>query len=56
MLVPDNLKTFVDYAGDWDTPQINRTYRELAGHNNIAVVPARVRKSKDYQKKVIGNF
>ena len=47
MLVPDNLKTGVDHAGDWYTPQINRTYRELAEHYNTAVVPARVRKPKD---------
>ena len=47
MLVPDNLKTGVDHAGDWYTPQINRTYQELAEHYNTAVVPARVRKPKD---------
>ena len=47
MLVPDNLKTGVDHAGDWYTPHINRTYRELAEHYNTAVVPARVRKPKD---------
>jgi len=47
MLVPDNLKTGVDHAGDWYTPQINRTYRELAEHYNTAVVPARVRKPKN---------
>ena len=47
MLVPDNLKIGVDHAGDWYTPQINRTYRELAEHYNTAVVPARVRKPKD---------
>lgn len=47
MLVPDNLKTGVDHNHDWFTPQINRTYRELAEHYNTAVVPARVRKPKD---------
>lgn len=47
MLVPDNLKTGVDQAGDRYTPQINRTYQELAEHYNTAVVPARVRKPKD---------
>lgn len=47
MLVPDNLKTGVDHVNDWFTPQINRTYRELAEHYNTAVVPARVRKPKD---------
>ena len=47
MLVPDNLKTGVDHTNDWYTPQINRTYHELAEHYNTAVVPARVRKPKD---------
>ena len=47
MLVPDNLKTGVDHANDWFTPQINRTYREMAEHYDTAVVPARVRKPKD---------
>ena len=47
MLVPDNLRTGVDHAGDWYTPQINRTYQELAEHYDTAVVPARVRKPKD---------
>ena len=47
MLVPDNLKTGVDHTQDWYTPQINRTYHELAEYYNTAVVPARVRRPKD---------
>ena len=47
MLVPDNLKTGVDHTNGWYTPQLNRTYQELAEHYNTAVVPARVRKPKD---------
>lgn len=47
MLVPDNLKTGVDHVNDWFTPQINRTYREMAEHYNTAIIPARVRKPKD---------
>lgn len=47
MLVPDNLKTGVDHTQDWCTPQINRTYHELAEYYNTAVVPARVRRPKD---------
>lgn len=47
MLVPDNLKTGVDHTNDWYTPQVNRTYQELAEHYNTAVVPARVRRPKD---------
>jgi transposase len=46
MLIPDNLKTGVDRSS-WYTPQINRTYHELAEHFNTAVIPARVRKPKD---------
>lgn len=46
MLIPDNLKTGVDRS-NWYTPQINRTYHELAEHFNTAVIPARVRKPKD---------
>ena len=47
MLVPDNLKTGVDHTKDWFTPQINRTYWEMAEHYNTVVMPARVRKPKD---------
>jgi len=47
MLVPDNLKTGVDHTQDWYSPQINRTYHELAEYYNTAVVPARVRRPKD---------
>lgn len=47
MLVPDNLKTGVNHTNGWYTPQINRTYQELAENYNTAVVPARVRKPKD---------
>lgn len=47
MLVPYNLKTGVDHTQDWYTPQINRTYHELAEYYNTAVIPARVRRPKD---------
>jgi len=46
MVVPDNLKTGVTSA-DWYTPQINKTYHEMAEHYGTAVVPARVRHPKD---------
>jgi transposase len=46
MLVPDNLKTGVNKP-DWYSPEINRTYHEMAEYYNTAVVPARVRKPKD---------
>jgi len=46
MLIPDNLKTGVDRS-DWYTPEINKTYQEMAEHYETAVIPARVRKPKD---------
>lgn len=46
MLIPDNLKTGVDRS-DWYTPEINKTYHEMAEHYETAVIPARVRKPKD---------
>jgi len=46
MLVPDNLKTGVNKP-DWYSPEINRTYHEMAEYYNTAVIPARVRKPKD---------
>ena len=46
IVVPDNLKTGVTKAS-WYTPEINRTYHEMAEHYQMAVIPARVRKPKD---------
>jgi len=46
ILVPDNLKTSVD-TPNWRTPEINKSYNELAEHYGCAVIPARVRKPKD---------
>jgi transposase len=46
MIVPDNLKTGVDRT-DWYTPQINRTYQEMAEHYDLAIIPARVRRPQD---------
>ncbi|WP_253187005.1 IS21 family transposase [Paenibacillus sp. GP183] len=47
MLIPDNLKTGVEKAS-WYSPVINKTYHEMAEHYSTAVIPARVRKPKDY--------
>lgn len=47
ILIPDNLKTGVDKAS-WYTPVINKTYHELAEHYGTAVIPARIRKPRDY--------
>lgn len=47
LLVPDNCKTAVIRNGDWNDPQINRVYHEMAEHYGCAIVPARVRAPKD---------
>lgn len=44
--VPDNLKSAVTKAHP-HTPEINRTYRELAAHHGAVVQPARARKPRD---------
>ena len=45
--VPDNCKTAVIRNGDWNDPQLNRVYHEMAEHYGCAIVPARVRAPKD---------
>ena len=47
ILVPDNLKTGVERAS-WYIPIINKSYHEMAEYYDTAVIPARVRKPKDY--------
>lgn len=47
LLVPDNLKTGVVSNKKYEDPVLNRSYREMADHYDIAVLPARVRKPKD---------
>lgn len=47
ILVPDNCKTAVIRNGDWNDPQVNAVYHEMAEHYNCAIVPARVRSPKD---------
>ena len=47
ILVPDNLKTGVDKVS-WYSTTINRTYHEMATHYDTVVIPARVRRPKDY--------
>ena len=55
ILVPDNLKTGVKQSCYY-SPEIHPTYLEMARHYGMAVIPARVRKPKDYRRKsVIGN-
>ncbi len=47
ILVPDCCKTAVIRNGNWNDPQVNAVYREMAEHYNCAVIPARVRSPKD---------
>ena len=47
ILVPDNCKTAVIHNGEWNDPQVNAAYHEMAEHYNCAIVPARVRAPKD---------
>lgn len=51
--VPDNLKSAVTKACIYD-PELNPTYRQLARHYSVAVIPARARKPKDKAKVEIG--
>jgi transposase len=48
VLVPDNCATAVDIKkGGWYTPELNKTYYEMAEHYGTAIIPARVRRPKD---------
>lgn len=46
ILIPDNTKTAVLKVDRYD-PVLNRTYKEMAMHYNIAIIPARAGKPKD---------
>jgi transposase len=46
ILTPDNLKTGVTKA-DWYSPEINKTYHEMAEYYGTAVIPAGVRKPRE---------
>ena len=57
LLIPDNLKTGVIYHKKYDDPVLNRAYQEMADYYDTTIMPARVRKPKDYiQKKIISNY
>ena len=47
ILVPDNLKTGVTKHKRFDDPVINQSYKEMADHYHVAVLPARVMMPKD---------
>jgi len=47
IIVPDNLRSGTTRACKYD-PDLNPTYQQLAAHYNVAILPARPRKPKDY--------
>jgi len=49
IVVPDNLKSGVKHPSYYD-PELNPTYRDLAAHYGITVLPARSRKPRDKAK------
>jgi transposase len=51
--VPDNLKSAVTHAHRYE-PELNATYRELARHYGVAVIPARAARPRDKAKAEAG--
>lgn len=49
ILVPDNLKSGVKHPSYYD-PDLNPTYRDMAAHYGVAVLPARARRPRDKAK------
>jgi transposase len=47
ILVPDNLRSSTTKACKFD-PDLNPTYQQLAAHYNVAIIPARPLRPKDY--------
>ncbi len=46
VLIPDNTKTAISKTDNYD-PVCNQTYKEMASHYSIAIIPARPAKPKD---------
>lgn len=53
IVVPDNLRSGVSRAHRYE-PDLNPSYRDLAEHYGVAVVPARARKPRDKAKAEVG--
>lgn len=53
LVIPDNLKSGVTKPCRYE-PDLNPTYRELARHFGVTVIPARVRKPRDKAKVEVG--
>ena len=53
VVVPDNLKPAVTHPSYYE-PDLNPTYRDLAEHYAIAIIPARPRKPREKAKAEVG--
>jgi transposase len=53
VVVPDNLRSGVSKAHRYE-PDLNPTYRDLANHYGVAVLPARARRPRDKAKAEAG--
>jgi transposase len=53
VVVPDNLKSAVTHPSYYE-PDLNPTYRDLAEHYGIAIIPARPRKPREKAKAEVG--
>lgn len=53
LLIPDTLKVGVLSHRKHEDPVFNQAYRELANYYNIALLPTRIRKPKDYLQLMI---
>ena len=50
LIVPDNLRSAIIKFRTDDTPILNESFRDLAEHYNVGVLPARPRKPRDKAK------
>jgi transposase len=53
VVVPDNLKSAVTHPSYYE-PDLNPTYRDLAEHYGVAIIPARPYRAKDKAKAEVG--
>jgi len=53
VVVPDNLKSAVSHPSYYE-PDLNPTYRDLAEHYSVAIVPARPYRARDKAKVEVG--
>jgi transposase len=53
VVVPDNLKSAVTHPNYYE-PDLNPTYRDLAEHYGVAIIPARPYRARDKAKAEVG--